>query len=347
MLAAVFKGDGKLVLEDRPKPQIKQNNEVLLKVGGVGICGTDLHILQIPAAHPAKVGIILGHEFAGTIMEIGDGVKDFKPRDRVIVDPHPGCGVCLECRRGRPDLCSRLYSAELPNHPNTIGIFSDGAMTSFVVVPEYSLYKIGYDVPFHLAALAEPFSCVVSAVDKLHIQPGDNVVILGAGPIGLFFTCMLKACGASNIIVSEIADDRQVAAKNCGATLVVDPNKEDLNEVVKRKLGDGADVVVEAVGPMINQAISVVRNGGTILQFGHDELARPNIPVAEIVRKEIIIKGAFIGKFSFEKVAKILESNSLPLDKVVSHRLPLSKVHEGLDLLRKRQALKVILYPED
>ena len=347
MLAAVFEGNGKLILKDRPIPSIKQEDDVLIKVTGVGICGTDLHILQVPAAHPAKVGAILGHEFTGVIVEVGNAVKEFKPGDTVLVDPHPGCGTCTECQSGRPDRCIPLYAGEEPGHCKTIGIFSDGAMTSYAIVPKHALFKISNKVPAHLAALAEPLSCVVSASEKLKVQPGDTVVILGAGPIGLLFTCLLKACGAAKVIVSEPSPYRRQVALECGATRTVNPQNEDLEAIVAEETGCGADVVVEAVGPMINQCIRLVRPGGKVLQFGHDELVRPEVQVAEIVRKEVNIHGAFIGKFSFEKVAKIIESGILPLEKVVSHQLPLSEVHRGIELLQKGEGLKIILHPVD
>jgi threonine dehydrogenase-like Zn-dependent dehydrogenase len=344
MLAAVFAGNGKLVLKDCPKPVLKGENDVLIKVTGVGICGTDLHILQVPPAHPATVGAILGHEFTGIIAEAGNNVTGYQPGETVLIDPHPGCGVCPQCQKGRPDQCVPLYKN---GNCQTIGIFSDGAMTSFAIVPKHALIKISSQVPSHLAALAEPLSCVVSASDKLKVQPGETVVILGAGPIGLLFTCVLKACGAAKVIVSEISEYRRKVALECGATRVVSPKEENIEAVVKDETGEGADVVVEAVGPLINQTLKLVRAGGKVLQFGHDELASPEIQVAEIVRKEITIHGAFIGKFCFEKVARIIESGVLPLDKVVSHRLPLAKVHEGIDLLRQGKGLKIILHPEE
>lgn len=343
MLAAVFEGNGKLTLMEREKPVIKNKDDVLIKVTGVGICGTDLHILQTPPAHPATVGAILGHEFTGVVEDLGSDVSGYQKGDTVIVDPHPGCGQCPMCQAGYPDNCIPLYK---DGHCQTIGIFSDGAMASHTIVPKHAIVKISPQVPAHLAALAEPLGCVVSATDKVRVQPGEGVVILGAGPIGLLFTCLLKACGAAKVIVSEPSDYRRKVALECGATRVVNPKTENLREVVKSELGEGAHVVVEAVGPMIDECLKLVRPGGKVIQFGHDELVRPEIQVAEIVRKEITIHGAFIGKYSFGKVARIIESNVLPLDKVVSHQFPLSKVHEAFDLLRQQKGLKIILSPE-
>jgi threonine dehydrogenase-like Zn-dependent dehydrogenase len=347
MLAAVFKGEGRLVLEDRPEPELKNDTDALIKVTGVGICGTDLHILQVPPAHPAKKGIILGHEFTGRIVEVESGIPDFKAGESVLIDPHPGCGQCAACKRGEPDRCIPLYTTAEPGHPDTIGIFSDGAMTSYVIVPRQSLYKVSPKVPTHIAALAEPLSCVVNAFDKLEMRPGESVLVLGAGPIGLLFASLFKAAGASRLIVSEPAEFRRKAARECGATTVVDPRNEDLEAVVRQELPDGPNIVVEAVGPLLPQAIELVGSHGRVLQFGHDESVEPAVPVGTMLKKEVVIYGAFIGRHSFERTAAIMESGILPLETIVSHRLPLSRIQEGLDLLRQGKGIKVILEPEE
>lgn len=347
MLGAVFEGNGKLVLKERPKPELKKDTDALIKVTGVGICGTDLHILQVPPAHPARQDIILGHEFTGEIVEVGSRIPDFAPGDAVLVDPHPGCGLCQECKNGNTDICIPLIAASRePGHPATIGIFSDGAMASYAIVPRESLFKVDPKVPSHIRALAEPLACILNATNKLKAQPGDTVLVLGAGPIGLLFTTVLKANGASKVIVAEISDYRKEAAKACGATLVVDPQKEDLEAIVKRETGGGPNIVVEAVGPLLPKAIELVATRGTVLQFGHDETVEPAIPVGVMLKKEVQILGAYIGRYSFERAAKVMESGQLPLDRIVSHRLPLSKVHEGIELLRQGKGLKIILEPE-
>jgi len=133
----------------------------------VGICGTDLHILQVPPAHPATVGCIFGHEFTVIVEEVGSGVDRYQKGDAVLIDPHPGCGQCPQCQAGRPDQCTPLYR---DGHCQTIGIFSDGAMTGYTVVPKYSLFKISPEVPSVLATLAKPLACVVSASNKVKVQ---------------------------------------------------------------------------------------------------------------------------------------------------------------------------------
>ncbi len=345
MQAAIFKGAGNLVLTDNhPKPEVTAADQVLIRVTGVGICGTDLHILQVPPAHPARIGIVEGHEFTGVVEALGGGVSDFKVGESVLIDPHPGCGVCDECRRRRPDRCIPLLaSSGEPGHPGTIGIFSDGAMAEYVVVPRRSLYKVDQSVPSHIAALAEPLACVINASEKLKVQPGEFVVVLGAGPIGLLFTALLRANGASKLIVSEPSEYRRNAAREVGADIVVHP--DDLAETMATEMPGGADVAVEAVGPLLPLAIRLVGPRGRVLQFGHDETVNPAVPVGELLKKEVTIYGAFIGRYTFDTAARIMASGKLPLDKIVSHQLPLSKVHEGLDLLREGKGLKIVLTP--
>jgi threonine dehydrogenase-like Zn-dependent dehydrogenase len=170
--------------------------------------------------------------------------------------------------------------------------------------------------------------------------------VLGGGPIGLLFAALFRAGGAAKVIVSEPSAYRRKAALACGAHLAVDPKSEDLAAVVGREMPGGADIVVEAVGPLLPLAIELAHSSGRVMQFGHDELARPAVPVAELLRKEITVFGSFIGKFSFPRLPRLLASGVLPLEHVVSHQLPLSRVHEGIELLRAGQAIKIVLHPE-
>ena len=353
MKSIVFVRPGKFVYEDRQKPEIKNPDDVLLKVLGVGICGTDLHILMDHPKHPAKPGIILGHEYSAEVAEVGSAVTWLKPGDKVIVDPHPPCGQCENCRSDRPGMCTELYGTvgkEFPQysgHANTRGIFQDGALTSYTRVPASSVFKVKKETPFQVAALAEPLSCTSCAIAKLNIKPGDTVCVLGAGPIGLLFASLAKASGATTIIVSEPAEYRRNKALKCGATRVVNPKVENLRAVVLEETnGIGIDHCIEAVGAEMMTAINLVRCEGKVLQFGHDETATPSIRLGEIVRKEVEIYGGFLGKYYFEQTARIIESGILPLEEIVTHTFPLSQYQDALDLLNRREGLKVVIYPE-
>lgn len=351
MKAIIFKGPGEFAIEERPIPQIQNQDDVKIRVLGVGICGSDLHALMNPPMHPAKPGIIFGHEFCGRVVEIGSGVSGITVGDKVVIDPHPPCGYCDNCRSNRPEMCSTLYSQQdtpWPEHGVTRGLFADGGLAPYAVIPQHCVYHIAQDTPDHLMALAEPLSCVGYAIEQLNIQVGDSVCVLGAGPMGLLFTAMAKANGATRVIVSEPHEYRREKALKCGATRVVNPLEEDLKKIcLEETYGLGVDHCIEAVGQMLPTAIDVVRTNGQVMMFGHDETAHPEVRLAEIVRKSITIKGGFLGKYYFEKTARIIESGILPLEEIVSHVLPLSKYQEGLDLLRAGKALKVVIVPEE
>lgn len=354
MKAIIFKKPGQWAFEERPKPEIKNPDDVLLKVLGVGICGTDIHILMDPPMHPAQPNIIFGHEYCAEVAETGPAVTWLQPGDKVIVDPHPPCGKCMHCISDRPSMCVELYSdfggtiPDHPDHPKTRGIFRDGALTSYTCVPASSVFKIKKETPFEVAALAEPLSCTGYAIEKLGIHPGDTVCVLGAGPIGLLFTCLAKASGAAKLIVSEPSPYRRAKALKCGATRVVDPMEEDIVAVCKEETdGLGVDHCVEAVGAEINTAIKAVRSEGKVLQFGHDETAKPQVAIAELLKKEIELHGGFLGKYYFEKTARIIESCVLPLNEIATHTFPLSRYQEALDILARREGIKVVIYPEE
>jgi threonine dehydrogenase-like Zn-dependent dehydrogenase len=355
MKAIVLKSTGngkavKFVYEDRPIPQIKNPNDVQIKVLGVGICGTDLHILMDPPLHPSNPDIIFGHEFCGQVTALGSNVTNLNIGDKVILDPHPPCGYCNNCRSDRPEMCENLFlhGEGIEGQAATRGIFKDGGLATYAVIPAHSVYKVANDTPIKRMALAEPLSCVGYGIEKLKIQAGETVCIMGAGPIGQLFTALAKVNGATKVIVSEPHQYRREMALKTGATRVVDPTKEDLKSIILEETnGLGVDHCIEAVGQLLMTAIDMVRTCGKVLMFGHDETANPNIKLGEIVKKEVEIHGCFLGKYYYEKTARIIESNILPLDVIATHVLPLSKYEEGLELLRGGKALKVVITPED
>jgi threonine dehydrogenase-like Zn-dependent dehydrogenase len=348
MLAAVFKGNGRLELEQRPVPTIQNDDDVILEVGAVGVCGSDLHILAVPSEHPAKPGVILGHEFAGRVFQVGKAVKDLKPGDHVAVDQNPPCGKCEMCRQGLPNYCIPLFSNPEPpkGWPYTPGQWWDGAMAKYVRIPSYYAYPLGKHVPMWQAAVLEPIGCVVNGMKKVNFRPGETAVVLGAGPAGLVYTSLLKTSGASKIIVSEPAALRRQAAVTCGAHVVVDPTKEDLRErVMAETNGQGADVVIDAVGRTFALALDVAANFGRVVVFGIDSRARAEVAPVTITSKELQIFGVWLMKYTMPDAIRLLEAGLLPMDKIVTHRLPLEQVLEGIELARSGKGIKVIIEP--
>jgi len=335
MQAAVFEGEGRLTLREVEVPQIRAPDEVLLAVRATGICGTDVHILAVPPGHPAATGVVLGHEYAGDVVAVGDGVHHVRPGDRVVVDPSVWCGSCAYCQMGMTNLCDRMTG---------IGIFKDGGFAPFSVVPARALYRIAPSVSPEIAALAEPLADVVNGLGKVRVMPGESALVLGAGPIGLLFTLLLRAAGARTL-VAEVSPFRAAHAAACGAERVVNPREADLASVVRGETGLGADVVVDAVGTLLEDALRCVRKGGRILLFGMHEQALPIVKQYDVTKYEIQILGTYIAHGTFPHAVRLLEGGRVDFSRLVTHRLPLAEIHGGIELLRRGQAVKVAILP--
>src|SRR5512140_743966 len=224
MLAAVYHGPNDLRVEDVPVPAIGKG-ELLVKVMSASICGTDMRIFHGNHRMYAPGTVrIPGHEVVGAIAQVGDEVRGYAVGQRVFCAPNTGCGHCLQCISGNNNLCAN-YDA--------IGVTSDGGFAEYVRIPANSVQQ-GNVIPVQenvdpaVAALMEPFACVVRGQNALHIQPGETVLVIGAGPIGVMHTKLAKARGAGCVIVSEPIPDRAAQAKRMGADCVVNPTAEDL-----------------------------------------------------------------------------------------------------------------------
>ncbi len=336
MLAARFLGEGTLAVEDVPIPQVEKLDDVLLEVEAVGICGTDLHILHVPPRHPAKPGVVLGHEYTGRVVEVGRSVRHLKPGDRVVVDPNLPCGMCGYCRKGMPHMCEEL---------TTFGVHLDGGLASYSVAPERALYKVPAELPPEHAVLAEPLSCVVHGVSRLKPQPGESAVVLGAGPIGLQFTQVMVGAGIKPLIVSEPAPFRRERAVRNGAHCVADPAGVELSKVVLQETGIGADMVVDAVGTLLEQAFKLTRRGGRILVFGQNQTHLASIKPYDISRLELDVLGSYIAPFCFPRAIKLLSQGLVRAEELITHRMSLGQIEEGLELLRRGEAVKVVIDP--
>lgn len=336
MLAGVFETAGHLSLLERPDPELTRSADVLLQVHACGICGTDLHILSDPPGIRIAPGSILGHEYTAIVLQVGSAVTAFQPGDQVVVEPTVNCGMCEYCRLGLNNLCLT---------PRIIGVHRDGGMARYNVAPASALHKIRSDVPSDLAALAEPLACVLSGAEKLRVQPGESALILGGGPIGLLFVELLGAMGAGKIIVSEPLPYRARMASECGADVVIDPKIQDIRSFVLNATKLGADVVVDAVGSLFDVAIQNARRGGRIVLFGLNHHAAPTIPQHLITRHELSVYGAFNARHSFPQAVRLIENGTMPLEKLITHRVPLSDAPDGIELLRRGEALKVLILP--
>ena len=335
MQAVVFQGPGHWALEEFPRPRIQAADDVLLRVDRVSICGTDIHILSDPPGHPATSGSILGHEYVATVTDIGDGVINVKPGDRVVIDPNITCGLCDYCRMGLTNVCENM---------TTLGIFRHGGLAEFNLAPAKALHKIDRDVPPERACLAEPLACVWHAFEKTNVVPGESVAILGAGPIGLLFLMLFKTAGAGRVFVIEPTDFRRQTAERLGAD-VINPKSEDAAAEVKAITRIGVDVAVDAAGSLLPEALNLVRRGGRVILFGVNQNAERSLNQYAITRYEASVIGSFIQRTAFPKVARILEAGTLPVEKLITHRLRLADVGDALEAMRVGEAIKAVIQP--
>ena len=336
MQAVVFLEAGRWILRDVEEPRLERPDDVLLEVESAGICGTDLHILSDPPGHPAKPGTILGHEYVARVREIGQETRGLRIGDRVVVDPNIPCGRCEFCRLGRTNMCA---------HMTTLGIFTDGGLARYNIAPAGVLHLLDPDVAPNRAVLAEPLSCIYAAFEKAPPHPGDRVVILGAGPIGLMFLLLYRQMGAETIVAVEPKEFRRQIASDLGADYALDFQGANVTADVRKLMPSGADIVIDAVGTLMSLAVDLARPGGRVLLFGMDQRASQAVSQYAITRKELTVIGSFIQRNAFPSVTRLLKQKDFPIEKIVSHSFPLNKFGEALDSMRKGRALKVILEP--
>lgn len=329
MRAAVFSGPHRLDLVERPQPRVEASDDVLIEVEACGICGTDLHILEDPPGHPATKGVILGHEFVGRVLEVGTSVSRVAQGDRVVVQSNMPCHACGMCAEGFFNQCVRM---------TTNGVFRDGGLAEVAVVPERGVHPIPDTIPTRVAALIEPLSCVVHAIGQLKPTPGEDSVVLGAGPIGLLFTAVLAASGARSVTCVEPSEARAVLARDVGATKVLSPQQFAAS-------GELAHIVVDAVGALFPAAIDAARPGGRIALFGMNSQVLPGVKQFDITRKELTVFGSYVGSSSYPQTIALLSSGALNLDPMITSEIPLSEVNAGLDALRAGTGVKVIVRP--
>lgn len=336
MKGLVFTGSGNFEIRTLEIPEIKEPKEVLIRVEAAAICGTDLHILNVPPGHPASAGTVLGHEFSGIIEKTGNEVTDVKAGDRVVVDPNLFCGRCYYCRHGQPNMCM---------HNTCLGIFLDGGFAQYCIAPQSCLYKVSPGTPAETAVHLDPFGCVLTSISRLKPILGETALILGAGPIGLYFIMMLRKMGMKTIIVSEPSSLRKQYAYKFGADIVIDPTCQTIEEAVSEHTVDGADFSVDTVGKLINDTVTYTRKGGRILLFGMDSNAEQTICQNMITRKDLTILGNYASCFKLDDALRILESELLPVNDMVTHRVSLEEFQKGVDAMRNGEAIKVLVDP--
>lgn len=342
MKAAVLLDVEKLEIKEVDIPKVGPG-EVLVKVRACGICGSDVSMYRGKYL-PVKP-IIPGHEFAGDVVEVGNGVKYVKHGERVVADINVACGVCYYCKRMQKLFCPDMHQ---------IGIHSNGAFAEYIKVPEQNIIKIPTGVSYEHAAFMEPLSCAISIVDKANIAMGDVVVVIGDGPLGISVTKLAKLSGASAVIVCGHHDYRLNKAKEMGADIIVNTNKEDPLKVVLSETDErGADVVIEVVGKSTTYrwAIDMVRRGGRVALMGvpgpTDKLEL--MMFNDIFNKELTLNVSFAGTYDKGvRALALIKSKKFDVSKIITHQIGLENVLDGLMMVERKvdNVIKVVVSPE-
>ena len=324
----------RLLEAPRPTPG---PGELLIAVAVVGICGSDLHAYH--GKHPfITLPVTPGHEFAGTVVEVGAEVTGFQPGDRVTVEPSLVCGECYNCTHGRYNICEQLA---------VIGCQTTGALADYLTVPASKALRLPDALTWDQAALAEPLAVAIHAVRLANFAPGAGVLVLGAGTIGLMMAQTAKALGAGWVLITDLMPERLALALCLGADGAVNPAADDLQDALERLFGhERADVIFECVGvgTTARQAIHLARKGTRIILAGvfEDDVA---IPLGLVQDRELELVGTLMyADDDFATALALLEAGAVQAEPLITHRFPLEEAARAFAIADSRgDALKVLV----
>ncbi|HEU5140529.1 MAG TPA: NAD(P)-dependent alcohol dehydrogenase [Bacillales bacterium] len=345
MKAAVLNRTFDIELKELDVPEVR-DDEVLVKVIAVGVCGSDVHYYEHGRIGPYVVEepIILGHECSGIVVDTGKDVSRFVKGDRVAVEPGVTCGRCEYCKIGRYNLCPKVEFLATPP--------VDGAFVQYIRHREDFLYPIPDHLSFETALLNEPFSVGIHAAKRADLHPGSSVAIMGMGPVGLMAVAAAKAFGATNIIVADLEENRLEAGKKLGASHAIHIRKEDPGQRIKELTSNrGVDVAFETAGhpAALKSALSSVKRGGKLAIVGLPPQDEVGVNVPLISSYEIDIYGVFRYANTYPEGIEFLSSDLIDADFLITDRYALQDTKQALEQARtnKSESLKVIVYPNE
>ena len=345
MRAVVLSGPNQFAPAEIEKPQIGPD-EILLEMKAAAICGTDMRILTGKKTKGVRYPSVIGHEFCGVIAEVGADVKGYEVGEKVAVANVIPCHHCSSCLRGRTNACLDRKA---------IGYEFDGGFEEYIRIPSIciengNVVKLPEYMSYQAGALIEPLSCCIRGLKNAGTGFNDDVLIVGAGPIGLFHLQLSKIAGARKVIVSEPNEQRRKVALELGADLVVDPTKEDLPAIVDRETnGQGMDVIVMAIGvpALVNSTLKLCKRGGTVNLFaGFAGTGESTVEVNTIHYNEINVNGSTAYKLEdYLAAAEMIKSGKMDADKIVTHRFKIEDFQKAYDVCVAGTGLKVIIEP--
>ena len=340
MKSAVFYGRHDLRLEDWDMPKTGPE-DVLIKVKACGVCGTDVHIYEgDKGAAEVTPPTILGHEFAGIIVEVGKNVKSFQPGDRVCIDPNCYCGACEPCRKGVVHYCQNMIG---------YGTTVNGGFAEYCAVNARQVYRLGEHTTFEQGAMTEPVACCLHGIDMCEIKPGHQVVVIGGGMIGLIMLQLAKLAGAAKIALLEPVEEKRRMANKLGADVCIDPTREDVKARLSHAGFTWVNTVIECVGKpsTIEQAIDLAGNKAVVMMFG---LTKPDETISvkpfEIFQKELELKSSYINPYTQRRALDLIDTGRLDVSSMVYSVCGLSELEDVLSKPEKRAMGKYIISPE-
>ncbi|MBZ9998086.1 zinc-dependent alcohol dehydrogenase family protein [Mesorhizobium sp. BH1-1-4] len=319
MRAVRLEAVGSISLREVDKP-VPGNDDLLVRIEACGVCGTDRHLFH--GEFPSRPPVTPGHEFAGIVEAVGSGVSGFSVGDRVTGDPNIACGRCGHCHAGRVNLCSNLTA---------IGIHRDGGFADYVVMPQKQAFVLPADLkPMH-GAFCEPLACCLHGIDLAEIKPGNSVVVLGGGVIGLLTVQLARLAGATTIILSTRQASRRALAKELGATATVDPGAGDVIDAVAGTAGlvpGGVDVVFECAGvrDTVEQSMRIARAGGTVVIVGVvPQGMKVTFEPFDLLFRELKVLGSFLNPYTHGRAAELIASGAIEIDRLISRQVTLEE----------------------
>lgn len=340
MEASVFLGKQNIKTQHIEIPVIG-DYDVRIRVKAAGICGTDIHIFNgEKGSAQVTPPVVLGHEFAGEVVEIGRKVSTVKVGNRITVDPNIYCGKCLYCKGGKRHLCNSLTA---------IGVNLNGGFAEYNMAPEKQVHVLEDDIDYVVGAMAEPLACCIHGVDLATIKAGDTVCIIGGGMIGQLMIQLAKLSGASNVILSEPVYERREIALKLGADYAYDPLNKNVDDL-KRQLGiSGVDVVIECAGvvPAIEQAFDLAKKGATIVLFSVPGVGvKFPLDLLDVFQKELTIKGSFVNPNTQQRAVNLINSGKVSIKPLITHEYGLDEVENALQKQTENDSIKVIIKPQ-
>ena len=317
MLAAVFNGNKNIILSDYPLRTLDKN-ELLIKVASCGVCGTDRHIYEGTA--PSSIPVILGHEFSGTVVDKGRSDSKFSVGDKVAIDPNIYCGHCDYCRKGMINFCENL---------SALGVSMNGGFAEYSIVPISQAYILPPDFDLSISAFSEPLSCCLRGIEHADIKPGNTVVIIGGGSIGLIMVQLARNSSASKIILIEPDSNKQKLGIELGADCSLNPYDEKMFKEIKELTNHQVDVVIECVGSndSVDSAIKIVDKGGKVVIFGlapKDQNVTINLQY--LFQKELKIFNSFLNPYTFKPAVDLLVNKKINVKKILTNQIYLKDI---------------------